>query len=116
MQLLHNDGQGYVDDETARVSIKTVSDLFDSHLEVLVMLSHDNSILEENEFFPENLNGWKEKNWKKERLWNFWIREILRLNFCEQIALKENVFYGCKVSDGRVSLYSCFILLPTCAH
>jgi hypothetical protein len=69
------------DIHTAIGTITRMSDVFDAHPDVLVILAHDTSILQPSEFFPESLNDWKEKNMKEERIWNFLDKDNAAFRF-----------------------------------
>lgn len=64
-------GPTYEDVEVAKQSIKTLSETFDAHPDVFVILAHDGSLLETIDMFPKSLNAWKEKGWKEKVMWAF---------------------------------------------
>ena len=44
---------------------------FDSDDRVLVVIAHDNSLLDVVDFWPNTANDWKEKGWKEKGRWKF---------------------------------------------
>lgn len=44
----------------------------DAREEILVVMAHDESLLEVVDFFPKEANGFVEKEWVKEGRWGFW--------------------------------------------
>ena len=54
----------------ARESVDHMSE-FDVHENVLVMIAHDNTMLDLVEFFPRSANDWQKKGWKERGLWKF---------------------------------------------
>ncbi|KAL8941406.1 MAG: hypothetical protein Q9216_002251 [Gyalolechia sp. 2 TL-2023] len=63
--------QGAEDVTEARASIKKLSN-FDGREDVLVMIAHDEHMLEIVRCFPEGkANGWKEAGWKEKGMWRF---------------------------------------------
>ena len=56
--------------EAAQQSIRKL-ELFDAAENVLVIISHDLSILQEIDLFPESINAWKEKGYGEKVRWRF---------------------------------------------
>ena len=54
----------------ARESVEHMSE-FDAHEDILVMIAHDNTMLEVVDFFPSLANDWKKRGWKEKGLWEF---------------------------------------------
>ncbi|KAJ7717785.1 beta-lactamase-like protein [Mycena metata] len=65
------EGGYYEDAPTSRASIALIS-AFDANPDVLVVLAHDESLLEiVGPAFPAKLDGWKERGWKERAVWAF---------------------------------------------
>ncbi|KAJ7717798.1 hypothetical protein B0H16DRAFT_1740371 [Mycena metata] len=65
------EGGYYEDAPTSRASIDLIS-AFDANPDVLVVLAHDESLLEiVGPAFPAKLDGWKERGWKERAVWAF---------------------------------------------
>ena len=54
----------------ARESVEHMSE-FDAHENILVMIAHDNTMLDVVDFFPCLANDWKKKGWKENGHWKF---------------------------------------------
>jgi glyoxylase-like metal-dependent hydrolase (beta-lactamase superfamily II) len=65
------DGKGVVHD--FREAVRTIGKVqeADASEEVLVVMAHDDSLLEVVDFFPEEANGFVEKGWVREGRWGF---------------------------------------------
>ena len=48
-----------------------VATAFDADPNILVLVSHDNSLLSDIPLFPANLDDWKQKGWKERLRWKF---------------------------------------------
>ena len=44
---------------------------FDAQENILVMIAHDNTMLDVVDFFPHSANDWKSKGWREKGLWKF---------------------------------------------
>ncbi|KAJ7717790.1 hypothetical protein B0H16DRAFT_1700848 [Mycena metata] len=65
------EGGYYQDAPTSRASIALLG-AFDANPDVLVVLAHDESLLEiVGPAFPAKLDGWKETGWKERAVWAF---------------------------------------------
>lgn len=64
------EGGAYTDPATSRVSAKKLS-VLDANPDVLVVLAHDQSIVDLVDFYPAKLNDWKAKGWKTQATWKF---------------------------------------------
>ena len=51
-------------------SIKKVQEV-DGHDEVMVVMAHDEAVLDSVEFFPKKANDWKQKGWGNAMRWAF---------------------------------------------
>ena len=61
------------DVDVARDSVSKMSE-FDAHANVLMMIAHDDSMVDVVGTFPHTLaNGWKGKGWREEGLWRFLV-------------------------------------------
>ena len=54
----------------ARESVEHMSE-FDAHENILVMIAHDNTMLDVVDVFPCLANDWKKKGWKEKGHWKF---------------------------------------------
>ncbi|KAL0062508.1 hypothetical protein AAF712_010642 [Marasmius tenuissimus] len=61
---------GYEDREQSIESQKSLS-VLDAHHDIFLVLSHDATLMGTINLFPETLNEWKEKGWKKNTIWTF---------------------------------------------
>jgi len=44
---------------------------FDANDDVLTIIAHDSTLLDNLDFYPKKLNDWKAKDHKKQVLWSF---------------------------------------------
>jgi hypothetical protein len=44
---------------------------FDGRDDVLIVIAHDSSLLDVMDFFPKDMNGWKDQNWAEKARWRF---------------------------------------------
>jgi hypothetical protein len=58
------------DPQNARDTVQKLK-AFDAHDDVLVIITHDQSLIDVVDFFPKPLNQWKEKNWAELGRWRF---------------------------------------------
>lgn len=58
------------DTEEARRSVNMVTE-FDADPNIMILLAHDNSLLETIDLFPKSINDWKDKGWKERNTWQF---------------------------------------------
>jgi glyoxylase-like metal-dependent hydrolase (beta-lactamase superfamily II) len=60
--------------EKARETIEKLK-AFDGRDDVLIVIAHDSTLLDVMDFFPEDMNGWKAKDWADRGRWLF-LREL----------------------------------------
>ena len=62
--------EGAYNGAEARESVDHMSE-FDAHENILVVIAHDNTLLDIVDFFPHSANDWKDKGWREKGLWEF---------------------------------------------
>ena len=45
--------------------------IFDAQDDILTMIAHDKTLADVVDFYPNTVNGWKEKGWKEQLHWRF---------------------------------------------